>query len=72
MLFLKFGGYKIESCNLSDTNFFMNNRYSDPDTDPLWNRIRIHFFPNVDPRIGIHYYEKVAPDPHQIDMVPKP
>ena len=28
-------------------NFFMKNvknRYSDPDPDPLWNRIRIHFF----------------------------
>ena len=22
----------------------MKNRYSDPDPDPLWNRIRIHFF----------------------------
>ena len=22
----------------------VKNRYSDPDPDPLWNRIRIHFF----------------------------
>ena len=47
MPFLNFGGNKNKHCNLSDMNFFMKNmknRYSDPDPDPLWNRIRIHFF----------------------------
>ena len=32
---------------MSNRNFFMKNmkkRYSEPDPDPLWNRIRIHFF----------------------------
>ena len=45
MPFLNFGGNKNKHFNLSDMNFFMKNmknRYSDP--DPLWNRIRIHFF----------------------------
>ena len=45
MPFLDFGGNKNKDCNLSDMKFFMKNmknRYSDP--DPLWNRIRIHFF----------------------------
>ena len=47
MPFLNFGGNKNKHFNLSDMNFFMKNmknRYSDPDPDPLWNRIRIHFF----------------------------
>ena len=47
MPFLNFGGNKNKHCNLSDMNFFMKNiknRYSDPDPDLLWNRIRIHFF----------------------------
>ena len=47
MPFLNFGGIKNKHFNLSDMNFFMKNmknRYSDPDPDPLWNRIRIHFF----------------------------
>ena len=52
MPFLNFGGNKNKHFNLSGMNFFiknMKNRYSDP--DPL--------FPNVDPRIRIHYYRKV-------------
>ena len=53
MPFLNFGGNKYKYCNLSDMNFFMKNRYSDP--DPI--------FPNADPRIRIHYYGKVDPDP---------
>ena len=88
MPFLNFGGNKNKQFNLSDMNFFMKNmknRYSDP--DPLWNRIRIHLFPNVDPRIRIHYYGKVDPririhfpkcgsqdpdpDPRQNEMDPK-
>ena len=47
MPFLNFGGNKNKHFNLSDMNFFMKNmkkRYSEPDPDPLWNRIRIHFF----------------------------
>ena len=54
MPFLNFGGNK--NFNLSDMNFFMKNmkkRYLEPDPDPL--------FPNVDPRIRIHYYGKVGP-----------
>ena len=46
MPFLNFGGNKNKHFNLSDMNFFMKNmkkRYSEPDPDPLWNRIRIHF-----------------------------
>ena len=51
MPFLNFGGNKYKYCNLSDMNFFMKNRYSNP--DPI--------FPNADPRIRIHYYGKVDP-----------
>ena len=50
MPFLSFGGNKNKYCNLSDMKFFIKymknikNRYSDPDPDPLRNRIRIQFF----------------------------
>ena len=54
MPFLNFGGNKNKQFNLSDMNFFMKNmknRYSDPDT----------LFPNVDPRIRIHFYQMWIP-----------
>ena len=59
MPFLNFGCNKAKYYSLSDMNFFlknMKNRYSD--LDPL--------FPNVDPRIRIHYYGKVDPSPDPI------
>ena len=61
MPFLNFGGYKNKHFNLADMNFFMKNmkkRCSEPDPDPLWNQIRIHFFQMW---IRIHYYRKVDP-----------
>ena len=67
--FLNFGGNKNKYCNLSDMNFFIKNmkniknRYSDP--DPLWTRIRIHFFQTWI-RIRIPYYGKVDPDPYPL------
>ena len=57
MPFLNFGGNKNKHFNLSDMNFSMKNmknRYSDP--DPLWNRIRIHYYGKVDSRIQIRIH----------------
>ena len=49
MPFLNFGGNKNKHFNLSDMNFFMKNRYSDPDPDPLkkaliWIRVAPKLF----------------------------
>ena len=76
--FLNFGGEKNKYCNLSDMNFFlknMKNRYSDPYPDPLWNRIRIHFFQmwirgfgSTFPKCGS---QDLDPDPRQNEMDPK-
>ena len=68
MPFLNFGGNKNKYCNLSDMNFFMKNRYSDPDPflfncgsedpDPLLRKSGSEdpdpLFPNVNHRIRIH------------------
>ena len=70
MPFLNFGSNKNKHFNLSDMNFFMKNmknKYSDP--DPLWNRIRIHFFqcgsedPDPDPLLRKGGSENLDPDP---------
>ena len=80
MPFLNFGGNKNKHFNLSDMNFFMKNKYSDP--DPLWNRIRIHFFQvwirgsgsriggsgSTFPKYGC---QDPDPDPRQNEMDPK-
>ena len=72
MPFLNLGGNKNKHCNMSDMNFFMKNmknRYSDPDPDPLWNRIRIHFSkcgsedPDPDPLLRKGGSEDPDPDP---------
>ena len=40
MPFLNFDGTKISTyCILSDMNFFMKNRYLDPDPDPRQNEM---------------------------------
>ena len=67
MPFLNFGGNKNKYCNLSDMSFFIKNmknikyRYSDPDLDPLWTRIRIHYYGKVDPRIRIYFSQMWIP-----------